>query len=137
MNYNDFVNKYKGRFLDYDHAFGNQCVDLMRGFVKEVYGVNPYVAIPQTGYAKNIFYNFKDNAYFKKVLNGPSNSPKKGDIVFWGTYPFITGIAGHVVLCDVADANNLIVFSQNYPTSSPCIFRKFNYRGVLGWLTHK
>jgi hypothetical protein len=81
MNYKQFVDKYNGRYLDYDKAYGYQCVDVMRAYVKEVYGLNPYVAIPTTGYAKNIFNNFKTNKYFKKILNTPNGMPKQGDII--------------------------------------------------------
>lgn len=142
MTYNDFIWKYNGKYVDYDGAFGNQCVDLMRQYCKDVFGVNGYTAIPPRGSAKNIFYNFKNNKYFKKVLNSPNNAPKKGDIVFWKTYPFITGFDGHVAIVDQADVYSLVVFNQNYPSGRYCEFRKFGtnkvlhgYRGVIGWLT--
>lgn len=142
MTYNDFIWKWNTKYCDYDGHFGNQCVDIMRQYCKDVFGVNGYTAIPSTGSAKNIFFNFKDNKYFKKVFNSPNNMPKKGDIVFWGTYPFITGIDGHVAIVDQADLYTLVVFNQNYPRYRYCEFRKFGsskilhgYRGVLGWLT--
>lgn len=144
MTYQDFIWKWNGKYVDYDGALGNQCVDLMRQYCKDVFKVDGYVAIPPRGTAKSIFANFKDNQYFKKVLNGPNNTPKKGDIVFWGTYPMITGWAGHVAIVDNADLYSLIVFQQNYPTGAPCQFKKFGtskilhgYRGVLGWLSPK
>lgn len=142
MNYTSFINKWNGKYVDYDGMYNAQCTDLMRQYCKDVFNVNGYVAIPSRGYAKDIFKNFKDNQYFKKVLNGPLNTPKKGDIIFWGTYPTITGIAGHVAIVDSADLYSIIVFHQNYPTNSPCTFKKFGtskifhgYRGILGWLT--
>jgi hypothetical protein len=37
-----------------------------------------------------------------------------------------------------------VTFGQNYPTGSPCLYKKFGsspvlhgYRGVMGWLTKK
>jgi hypothetical protein len=130
-----FTSKYKGRFIDYDHAFGFQCVDVMRQYILDVFSWSPYVAVPTTGNAKNIFYNFKDNKYFKKVLNSPYNAPKKGDIVFFGTYLFLYGLSGHVAVCESADSMNLLTFDQNYPTGTPCHFQKHSYKGCLGWLT--
>jgi hypothetical protein len=135
MLIDQFTTKYKGRFVDYDHAFGAQCVDLMRQYCYDVRGVDGYMAIPSTGAAKNIFYNFKDNKYFVKVLNGKYNAPKKGDIVFFGTYLFLYGLSGHVAVCEAADAMNLLTFDQNYPTGTPCHFQKHSYKGCLGWLT--
>ena len=55
MTLQNFFNKYNCRYLDYDGAFGNQCVDVMRAYVKEVYGLNPYLTILPRGNAKNIF----------------------------------------------------------------------------------
>ncbi|MBI5954467.1 MAG: CHAP domain-containing protein [Chloroflexi bacterium] len=144
ITYNDFIWKWNTRFCDYDGQFGNQCVDLMRQYCKDVFGVDGYKAIPSTGWAKNIFYNFKDNQYFKKVLNGPNNTPKKGDIVFWDTYLFITGREGHVAIVDQADLYYVVAFGQNYGKDKRCSFVKYGsskllhgYRGVIGWLTPK
>lgn len=137
MTLDQFIIKYNGRYLDYDHSFGAQCVDLMRGYVNEVFGFAPYTAIPTTGNAKDIFRKFVSNKYFTKIFNGPTNFPKKGDIVFFGTYPFLYGFAGHVGLCSSADSMNLVLFEQNYPTGSTCRFGKHSYKGCLGWLTPK
>ena len=137
MTFDNFIIKYNGKYLDYDHAFGNQCVDLMRGYVNEVLGYAPYLAIPNTGNAKDIFKKFVSNYYFSKVLNSPTNAPRKGDIVFFGTYLGLYGWSGHVGLCTGSDVMNLVLFEQNYPTNSPCRFGKHSYKGCLGWLTPK
>lgn len=137
MTNDQFFTKYNGRYIDYDHAFGNQCTDEMRAKVKEVDGLDPYIAIPTTGNAKDIFKNFKENQYFKKVANGPYNAPKKGDIVFFGTYIGLYGWSGHVGVCSAADSMNLVLFEQNYPTGSTCRFGKHSYKGCLGWLVRK
>lgn len=131
-----FIKKNNGRFVDYDRAFGYQCVDLMREYIIECLGLAPYKVIPPVNYAKNAFYNYTGNV-FNKIWNGRTNYPKKGDIIFWKTYPFVTGIAGHVGIVVSADVNNIIVFNQNYPTRNPCLLRRFNYRGVIGWLSPK
>lgn len=134
MTYKQFRDKYLGKFVDYDKRYGFQCVDLMRQYLKEVRGVDPYKVLPGATYAKQLFWNYKTGP-LTKVLNGPTNAPKQGDVVFWNTFPFVTGIAGHVGIVESADANSLIVFSQNYPTGSACSLRKFSYKGVMGWLS--
>jgi len=134
MTYNDFIWKWNGRFCDYDGAFGNQCVDLMRMYCSDVFGVSGYLAIPSRGNAKDIFKNFTSNKYFKKVLNTPTGVPQKGDIIFWGTYPFLFGWAGHVAIFDHGDIYNIVSFDQNYPTGSSCRFVKHSYKACLGWL---
>lgn len=133
MTYKQFVDKYNGKFVDYDRAWGFQCVDLARQYMKEVLGLDPYKVLPGAPYAKNLFWSYSKGP-LTKVVNGKTNYPKQGAIVFWTTYPFITGIAGHVGIVDSADSNSLIVFSQNYPTGSACSLRKFSYKGVIGWL---
>lgn len=135
MNYRDYTNKYNGKYVDYDHAYGNQCTDNMRQFCKDVLNVDGYIAIPPRGNAKDIFRNFKDNQFLRKVLNTPTGVPKQGDIIFFNTYPFLYGWAGHVGIVDSADLYNLILFEQNYPTGSTCRFGKHNYKGCAGWLT--
>lgn len=140
MTYDQFITKWNGKYCDYDHAFGNQCVDLMRQYCSDVFGVNGYTAIPPRGSAKNIFNNFVNNKYFTKVLNTSSNAPKKGDVFFFKTstwFPFSFGFDGHVGIVESADVNNVILFNQNYPTSSVCKFTKFKYKDALGWLTPK
>ena len=135
MTHKQFTDKYQNRYLDYDGSYGNQCTDLMRAYVKEVYKHSPYIAIPTRGNAKDIYRKFATNIYFRKVANTPNNVPSQGDIIFWGTYPFVTGFAGHVGIVDSANVKNFVVFNQNYPTNNPCNFRKFDYRGIMGWLS--
>lgn len=146
MTFNEFINKYNGKYLDYDKAFGFQCTDVMRAYVKEVFGWNPYVAIPTTGNAKDIFNKFPDggNSYFQKIKNTPTGIPKVGDIIFWTTYPLLYGWAGHVAVVESADMYTIISFDQNYPTGQPCHFVRHGsskylhgYRGCLGWLRKK
>lgn len=140
----EFFNRWNGKPLDYDHAFGNQCVDVMRAFVSEVHGLPPYTAIPYTGEAAKIFDNFKDNQYFTKILNEKTNIPVRGDIIFWGYYPFLYSSVGHVAIVDKADLYIVRSFDQNWPTKSYCHFQQHGsskwfhgYRGCKGWLRRK
>ena len=113
----------------------------MRFYIKEVHGYDPYKAVPAGANAKTIFQNFKDNRYYRKILNNPNNVPKQGDLVFWGYYPTVTTWAGHVAIFDKGDLYTIISFDQNYPTGRPCLLVKHGtsklrhgYRGVMGWL---
>lgn len=133
-----FVNKYNGKYIDFDGKYGFQCVDLMRQWLVEGL-VFPVDTIPHALYAKDIFKNFpeKGNMYFTKVHNSLTNSPTKGCIVFWDFYPFVTGIAGHVAIASTANATNLITFDQNWGKPNFCRFVNHSYKGVLGWLVPK
>lgn len=140
MTHNAFVKKYLGKYADWDKKYGAQCVDLMRYYIKEVYGLDPYKAVPGAPTAKQIFYNFRDNAYFKKVVNTPNGIPKRGDIVFFKTSiipPWIYGFAGHVAVIDSAGLYSMIILEQNYPTNASVRLQKHSYKDCLGWLTRK
>lgn len=133
MTLDSFVSKWNGKFIDFDGNYGPQCVDLMRQYIKECLGKDPY-SIPRANYAKNIFYNFKSNKDFQKILNTPNGVPQKGDIIFWKTYFGVTGIAGHVAIFSGGNVYKFISFDQNYPSGSPCRYFNHSYKGVVGWL---
>jgi hypothetical protein len=133
LTYDAFVSKYKSNFTDFDGKFGPQCVDLMRRYCVEVLGISGYT-LPAAPYAKNIYQRYTTGPHFKKIVNTPNNMPKKGDIIFWGTYLGVTGIAGHVAIVQSAGLYSFTAFSQNYPKGSNCQLRSFSYKGVMGWL---
>jgi hypothetical protein len=140
MRIDEFFTKWNTKPCDYDKNGSFQCTDVMRQYVADVLGWAPYIVIPPTGYAKNIFNNFVENKYFKKILNTPTGVPKKGDIVFWKTslwFPFLYRIAGHVAIVSSADIMNLLTFDQNYPKDSVCHFQKHSYKDCQGWFSPK
>jgi hypothetical protein len=138
LTLDQFITKNLNKFVNYDKAYGYQCTDCMREYIIECMGINPYSAIPATNYAKNMFYNYPTiSKFFTKVKNTPTGIPPKGAIIFWGTYPFVTGFAGHVAIVTSSNINNFISFDQNYPKNSPCKLVKHSYKGVLGWLVKK
>jgi cell wall-associated NlpC family hydrolase len=133
-----FANKYNGKYVDWDQQYGPQCVDLMRFYLKEVLGY-PSESIPSAITAKKIFLNFSSNNYFTKIVSpyGDPQMPKKGDIVFWGFWLGVTGLAGHVAICIGAGEYQFISFDQNYGKPNFCRFTNHSYKGVMGWLTPK
>jgi hypothetical protein len=138
MQLDAFIIKWNGRYCEFNgDAYKFQCVDLVRQYILEVLKFAPYEAMPGAATAKQIFQNFKPNKYFTKVINTPTGVPKKGDIVFWGYYPFVTGWAGHTAIYSGGNVYKFISFDQNFPSKQPCKFVNHSYRGVLGWLTPK
>lgn len=129
MYLKDFINKYNGKKVDYDGAYGGQCVDLFRYFNKEVLEI----AQPKgVNGAKDFWNNYsKDvNLYnnFDKIANTPTFVPQEGDIAIWGN-----GAYGHIAICTgKGDVNTFESFDQNYPTGSVCHYQSHNYSGFLG-----
>ena len=110
MTFDNFITKYNGKYLDWDGNWGAQCMDLLRAYLKEVLNLPPYI-LPPVDYAKNVFKNFTTSNEFLKVYNGATNMPSKGDIVFWGYYPMVTGWAD-VGISYASTTMNLITFGQ-------------------------
>lgn len=135
MTQDVFTTKNLGRYIEFPGTGSalNQCMDLMRYAIRDVWGIDPYV-IPRAKDAKSAFDACKTNTKIKKIYNTPTGVPKKGDLVFFKYYPFLYGGAGHVGLVESATMSTIIIYEQNYPTYKPCRFGKHSYRGCKGWV---
>ncbi len=136
-----FINKYNGTYQEYNNdQYKFQCMDLFWMYLKEVLGIDPK---PYQGWgsAKNCYNNFNiikgASTTFTRIANKPTNAPQKGDIVFWGYYPFVTGWWGHVGICTSAGIYALVSFDQNWGKPNFCRYVNHSYKGVMGWLHKK
>ena len=73
-----------------------------------------------------------DSKTYRKVVNIPTNHPRPGAIVCWGS-SWGAG-AGHTAVVVAANAMGLVVFEQNDPTGSPPVVATHSYSGVQGWI---
>lgn len=125
MNLQDFFNKYNGKSLDRDNAYGAQCMDLYNQYQEEVIGIKPVGA----QYAKDVWNNYsKDN--FIRIENTLDFVPLAGDVAVW------TSDLGHVSICTgKGDKSSFQSFDQNWDNKMYCRFVTHNYgggfRGVL------
>ena len=110
MKFHEFINKYINKKIDFDNAFGSQCVDVFRQYCKDV------LNIPHTGAAegaKDLFLNYEklplEKKYFIQIL---SDKIKYGDVIVWGETP--TNRYGHVaiVVSNIGD-EKVLVFEQD------------------------
>ena len=110
MKLDEFINKYINTKVDFDNAFGAQCVDLFRQYCKDV------LNIPHTGAvegAKDIFLNYDklplEQKYFKKYS---TNNPKPADVIIWNETK--TNKYGHIAIVISNLSNNkVLVFAQD------------------------
>lgn len=125
----DFVAARNGQSLDYDGAYGAQCVDLAQYWAQYL-GTHTF-----RGNAIDIINQGNDDSYVT-VMNGPTNFPEPGDIVVWAANDSQvgTGPYGHVDICVRADANTLTTFDQNWVVVPAHVVTHRNYQGVVGWL---
>ena len=133
MTLQNFIDKWNGKFTKWNPIkdFQEQCQDLVHQYIQDFLNLDAY-SIGRALKAKDIFYNFVPNKNYTKVINRPWNSPKKGDIVFFGVGEF-----GHVSICVNSNIWSLLTFDENFPLNQPCKLVNHSYikDKVLGWLS--
>lgn len=127
----DFVNKYINKKVDFDGAFGAQCVDLFRQYCKDVLEIHEHTGAVEG--AKDLFYNHNkmiQKKYFVRISN---KNVKYGDVVIYDSTK--TNKYGHVaIILGIVDNSSILVFEQNGFTQdgAKITLRTFNnYLGVL------
>lgn len=136
ITFDKFIAKYTNVGIDFDGAYGDQCMDLMHQYILEVLEIpeRPTLAAPAARFVFEWFPNVVNGDKFEQIFNTPQAVPNKGDIVFWGTG---VGQYGHVAVFIDGDTLKFNSFDQNWPLDSKCHIQKHSYSGVLGWLRVK
>ena len=104
MTYQEFKNKYNGKYIDFDGYYGPQCWDLAQYYFTEVLNL-PSSILSGCGQVKNMLVKPKIDvlrAYFNEV---PINQMVTGDVCIWST--------NHIAIFDHWDGRNCWYFSQN------------------------
>ncbi len=132
MNYFEFVNKYLGKATDYDGVSGVQCVDLIKAYLHDVFGISA----GSWGNARYYWISFnsrqplKNN--FTKIANTADFVPQRGDIVVWNNS--VGNGAGHVAIATgEGDTHNFYSYDQNW-NGKPMKKVQHTYSGVYGVL---
>lgn len=132
MTLEDFIKKYNGKKVDFDGAFGAQCVDLFRQYNKDVWG-NPRTEAVDG--AKDIFLNYEKMPLEKNYL-AKKKVPIIGDVVVFDKTE--KNQFGHVaIVLGSVGVNSLLVFEQDGLKQDGA---KINIRdkvNVLGYLRKK
>lgn len=108
MTLSAFINKYINTKVDYDGAFGAQCVDLFRQYLKDVW------ELPHTGAvegAKDLWYKYAELPLEQKYLCKTKVS-RPGDVVIFKQTK--TNKYGHVaILIAKLTETEILVFEQD------------------------
>lgn len=128
----NWINTFNNRYLDYDHAYGAQCVDLYAYYTSGFVGGRPN----PVGYAPEIYNNFDQRAYHQV---GNNNVSHMGDVAVWGQGPYTP--MGHVAIV-VGDNGNgtLRVLQSNargYAADDPrntSIISNISKAALMGYL---
>ena len=112
MTFAEFVKKYNGQKVDFDGAYGAQCVDLFRQYCKDVLGIGHTGAVEG---AKDLFLNYEklpeEKKHFFQVKERLGTYYKAGDVLVWNATK--TNRYGHVALLLCEMSGDFVVFEQN------------------------
>lgn len=113
MDLIEFVNKYHRKKVDFDGAYGAQCVDLFRQYCKDVLRAGHTGAVEG---AKDLFLKYAElpaeSKYFYRI-SANDTTPEIGDVLVWNATA--KNKYGHVAICLGYDVENglITVFEQD------------------------
>lgn len=109
MTLDEFVKKYEGKKVDYDGYYGAQCVDLVRLYIRLVWG------LPQP---KNIISAYEAYTHWLRCGDGFNEISWKsitkiarGDIIVFP--PTDTNSHGHIAIVLDVTGDEVLCFEQN------------------------
>lgn len=136
MNLREFIIKYNGKKVDFDGAFGAQCVDLFRQYNKDVWG-NPHTGAVDS--AKDLVIKYSELEGEKKFLNlvpVNTNFVFPGDVAVWGETS--KNEHGHVaIVVLVLNEKNLVVFEQDGLKLDGAKLNVRPVENIIGFLRNK
>jgi hypothetical protein len=147
MTLQEFIDKYKGKPVDFDGAFGAQCVDLVRQYFKEVWGL-PKQPESVIG-AQDFFFKHESRPIQQQYCNctafdGSLQPPKGSVLIFKSTG---SNEYGHIAICVATDTLGVNVMEQDGIANEKALkegreqkgayIGHWNYDRLVGWLTKK
>lgn len=138
MTLEEFIDKYDGKKVDFDGAYGAQCVDLFRQYTKDVLGIKEHTGPCQTtGGAKDLYLDYDKMPVEKKYFyRSKQKNWVQGDILIWDSTP--TNKYGHVAIyLAKIGAYDFLVFEQNGITQAGAQIKMRSRQNLLGYLRRK
>lgn len=141
MTLTEFLNKNCGKKVDFDGAYGAQCVDLFRQFAKDVLKIPEHTGAVNG--AKELFTKYsslpKEKQYFHKfaiseIVCGDTYLIPGDVAIFDGTS---TNPYGHVAIVVSSNGQRVIVFEQDGFKQDGAKFAEYDTRQMLGVLRRK
>lgn len=121
MTYQEFKNKYIGKYVDYDGSYGYQCWDLAQQYVVECLGVPEWV-LSGCGNVKNMLIEPKLNDLLQYFVEVPVTEMIEGDIVIWES--------NHIAIEDRWDGTQNWYLTQNPSDKQPVHLQPINMWGI-------
>lgn len=137
MTFDSFISKYFGQEIDYDGVSGVQCVDFVKLYLDNVFGIKAGA----WGNARDYWTDFdireplKKN--FTKISNTPDFVPEKGDIVVWNGDISSKNDYGHIAVAS-GEGNTSYFYSYDQNWNGKAMKKiKHNYIALYGVLRPK
>lgn len=136
MSFEEFIIKYNGKKVDFDGAYGSQCVDLFRLYNREVWG-NPHTGAVDG--AKDLVVNYERMPLEQRFLSlFPVNRDlvRAGDVAVWNATE--KNKYGHVaIVVGFLGDGSLIVFEQDGFKQDGAKLNIRSSKNLLGFLRKK
>lgn len=116
MTLDNFINKTIKTGVDFDGAYGAQCVDLFRQYAKDVLEIKEHTGAVEG--AKDLFLNYENMAGELRNFDKRrwTCKPKVGDIAVWDGTP--QNKYGHVAIV-IAEVGELLLVYEQDGTKKP------------------
>jgi len=113
MNHQEWVSKWLGKPIDYDKAYGAQCVDVARQYAADVHGVTNLEGVHGAVdfFVKHSSRPIQIANYFAIKYQEGMEIPQ-GALVVWGAI-ISNGNFGHIGICDSSTQLTLTVLDQD------------------------
>lgn len=136
ITFEKWVNTNLGKGIDFDGAYGVQCVDLAKHYIKNVLGITPQSIGNAIEYynKRNSSKYLTDN--FTWISNTPDFIPQKGDLCVFTS----KSGNGHISVANGEGTTSYFYsYDQNYPSAKhePMTLIKHSYKSFLGVLRPK
>jgi len=147
MTLEEFVEKYKGYPVDFDGLYGAQCVDLVRQYMKDVWG---FTRQPEGVIGADAFYINHNVRPIQQQLckctpyTGSVQPPAGSIVIFRGNEK---NKFGHIAVCITSTRGEITCFEQDGIVNSVALQEgkpqkgayvgTWSYDRLLGWLEKK
>ena len=130
MTLTQFMKTYRGKKVDFDGTSGAQCVDLVRQYIQDVWGLPQPPALGINGGAKDLISRPGVLSVTKNHLDADFSV---GDVLVWG--PTATNKYGHTaILVGIYNTRYFFVFEQDGFKQDGAKFELRSREGLLGCL---
>lgn len=136
LTFKEFISKYLGKKTDFDNYAGAQCVDLIKVYLKDCFGIRA----GSWGNAEAYFNRFNDKSWagfdvmqkhFVLIKNSATFKPIEGDIVVYGEKFSKNHDFGHIGI-DTGESTltTVVMYDQN-ATGNRDAMKKSSYYGYV------